>query len=236
MIGLVRDSVAKGARVLTGGHANGVLMDATVLDHVTPAMRIYNEESFGPIVAIIRVRGVDEAVRVANDTALGAASSTAAGGPVVRSLERRMRLRPPAEGRTAARRTKEDRAAAVSTPQAGFPATARRAQDSPAQRNPAPDVQAAHLSPNSRTRGRSAQRLSSQRLSFRDLSFRDLRSRRLSFPDSSFPDSFQGRRDRARTDWTRKDQGGRGRGRKDQGRSMAARTAAVASPALVRFP
>jgi hypothetical protein len=136
-----------------------------------------------------------------------------------------MRLPPPVEGRTAARRTKEDRVAAVSTPPEGFPATARCVQDSPAQRRPAPDAQAAHLSPNSRTRGRSAQRLSSRPLSFRDLSFpdlsfRDLRSRRLSFPDSSFPDSFQGRRDRARTDWARKDQarkdqGGRGRGRKD---------------------
>ena len=71
VIGLVRDAVAKGARVLTGGHANGVLMDATVLDHVTPAMRIYNEESFGPVVAIIRVGGADEAVRVANDTEYG---------------------------------------------------------------------------------------------------------------------------------------------------------------------
>lgn len=40
VIGLVRDAVAKGARLLRGGHANGVLMDATVLDHVTPAMRI----------------------------------------------------------------------------------------------------------------------------------------------------------------------------------------------------
>ena len=71
VIGLVRDGVAKGARLLTGGRADGVLMDATVLDHVTPAMRIYNEESFGPVVAIIRVRSADEAVRVANDTEYG---------------------------------------------------------------------------------------------------------------------------------------------------------------------
>ena len=50
-------------------------MDATVLDHVTPAMRIYSEESFGPVAAIIRVGGVDEAVRVANDSEYGLAAA-----------------------------------------------------------------------------------------------------------------------------------------------------------------
>ena len=73
--GLVKDAVAKGARLLTGGHANGTLMNATVLDHVTPAMRVYAEESFGPIVAIVRVRGVEEAIRVANDTEYGLSSA-----------------------------------------------------------------------------------------------------------------------------------------------------------------
>jgi vanillin dehydrogenase len=72
---LVRDAVAKGARTLAGGGTNGVLIDAIVLDHVTPAMRIYAEESFGPVAAIIRVGGVEEAVRVANDTEYGLASA-----------------------------------------------------------------------------------------------------------------------------------------------------------------
>ena len=75
VIGLVRDAMAKGARLLAGGHAQGVLMDATVLDHVTPAMRVYNEECFGPIAAIIRVGSTDEAVRVANDTEYGLSAS-----------------------------------------------------------------------------------------------------------------------------------------------------------------
>ncbi len=73
--GLVKDAVSKGARLLCGGHANGTLMHATLLDHVTPAMRIYAEESFGPVLAIVRVRGVEEAVRVANDTEYGLASA-----------------------------------------------------------------------------------------------------------------------------------------------------------------
>jgi acyl-CoA reductase-like NAD-dependent aldehyde dehydrogenase len=57
-----------------------------VLDHVTPAMRIYAEESFGPIAAIIRVRGVDEAVRVANDTDYGL-SSAVFGQDIRRALD-----------------------------------------------------------------------------------------------------------------------------------------------------
>jgi acyl-CoA reductase-like NAD-dependent aldehyde dehydrogenase len=75
VVALVRDAVAKGARLIAGGHANGVLMDATVLDQVTPAMRIYHEDSFGPVAAIIRVVGADEAVRVANDTDYGLAAA-----------------------------------------------------------------------------------------------------------------------------------------------------------------
>jgi acyl-CoA reductase-like NAD-dependent aldehyde dehydrogenase len=75
VVRLVTDAVSKGARLVAGGRANGVLMDATVLDHVTPAMRIYSEESFGPVAAIIRVEGVEEAVRVANDTQYGLAAA-----------------------------------------------------------------------------------------------------------------------------------------------------------------
>jgi acyl-CoA reductase-like NAD-dependent aldehyde dehydrogenase len=72
---LVRDAVMKGARILAGGGARGVCVDATVVDHVTPMMRLYYEESFGPVVAIIRVEGEEEAIRVANDSEYGLSSA-----------------------------------------------------------------------------------------------------------------------------------------------------------------
>jgi acyl-CoA reductase-like NAD-dependent aldehyde dehydrogenase len=72
---LVDDAVAKGAQLLTGGKADGPLYQPTVLLGVTPEMRIYHEESFGPVASIVVVEDVDDAVRVANDTDYGLAAS-----------------------------------------------------------------------------------------------------------------------------------------------------------------
>src|SRR5215207_7028188 len=72
---LIEDARAKGADVLTGGEADGNLISPTVLANVTPDMRIYGEESFGPVVTIVPVEGDDEAVRVANDTEYGLAAA-----------------------------------------------------------------------------------------------------------------------------------------------------------------
>jgi acyl-CoA reductase-like NAD-dependent aldehyde dehydrogenase len=71
MDALIADAVAHGAVVVAGGTREGSIVAATILDHVTPAMRIYGQESFGPVKPIVRVRGIDEAVRVANDTEYG---------------------------------------------------------------------------------------------------------------------------------------------------------------------
>jgi acyl-CoA reductase-like NAD-dependent aldehyde dehydrogenase len=72
---LLNDAVAQGAKVVAGGKRAGTVWSATLLDHVTPKMRIYKEESFGPVKSIIRVNGDDEAVRVANDTEYGLSSA-----------------------------------------------------------------------------------------------------------------------------------------------------------------
>ncbi len=69
--GLISDAVAKGAKVISGGSADGVLMSATVIDRVDSAMKLYSEESFGPVVAILRARDEDDAVRLANDSDYG---------------------------------------------------------------------------------------------------------------------------------------------------------------------
>ena len=72
---LIDDALAKGAVLVCGGKAQNTLMPATVLDHVTPAMAIYREESFGPVKAVVRVNGVEEAVAVANDNEFGLSSA-----------------------------------------------------------------------------------------------------------------------------------------------------------------
>lgn len=72
---LIEDALAKGAKILVGGRADGATMPATVLDHVTTEMAIYDAETFGPITVIIRARDTADAVRIANDTAYGLAAS-----------------------------------------------------------------------------------------------------------------------------------------------------------------
>lgn len=72
---LIDDALALGATLVCGGKADNTLMPATLLDHVTPAMKIYREESFAPVKAIVRVSGVEEAVATANDNEFGLASA-----------------------------------------------------------------------------------------------------------------------------------------------------------------
>ena len=68
---LIDDAVSKGAEIIAGGKSDSVLMQATVLDKVTADMKIYREESFGPIVAIIRAKDDADAVSIANDSEYG---------------------------------------------------------------------------------------------------------------------------------------------------------------------
>lgn len=72
---LIDDATAKGATVIAGGKADSVIMPATVVDGVTKAMSLFTDESFGPIVAIIRARDTEHAVELANDSQYGLAAS-----------------------------------------------------------------------------------------------------------------------------------------------------------------
>ena len=68
---LIDDSIAKGAVLVAGGKADGVLMPATVVDHVTAGMSLYRDESFGPVVGVIHARDEAHAIQLANDSEFG---------------------------------------------------------------------------------------------------------------------------------------------------------------------
>lgn len=68
---LVREAQAQGARLRTGGDRRGCLLQPAVLDGVTPEMRLANEETFGPVVPILRATDEEDALRLATRTPFG---------------------------------------------------------------------------------------------------------------------------------------------------------------------
>ena len=73
----VEDALAKGAKVVTGGKRSGLggsFFAPTVLADTTPDMKIFREETFGPVAPIFRFTTEEEAIRMANDTEFGLAS------------------------------------------------------------------------------------------------------------------------------------------------------------------
>jgi succinate-semialdehyde dehydrogenase/glutarate-semialdehyde dehydrogenase len=74
----VQDSVAAGAKVVAGGtkwDGPGFFAVPTVLTDVTPEMRVFREETFGPVAAVVRARDEEEAIALANDTQFGLGAS-----------------------------------------------------------------------------------------------------------------------------------------------------------------
>ena len=72
---LIADAEQNGSKVRSGGKIAGTFLSATVVDGVTPAMRLYREESFGPIASIIRYGDGDDPVAIANESDYGLASA-----------------------------------------------------------------------------------------------------------------------------------------------------------------
>jgi aldehyde dehydrogenase (NAD+) len=83
----VKDAVSKGAQVLTGGTHQDNFYQPTVVAGVTAGMRIYAEESFGPITSIIKTSSSEEALAIANDTSYGLAA-----GVITNDLQKAMDL------------------------------------------------------------------------------------------------------------------------------------------------
>ncbi|MCT8003943.1 aldehyde dehydrogenase [Sphingomonas sanguinis] len=89
---LIDDAVAAGAVQVSGGTADGVLMPAHVIDRVTPDMKLFRDESFGPVVGVTRARDEAHAIDLANDTEYGLSTSvftrdTARGLRVARRIQ-----------------------------------------------------------------------------------------------------------------------------------------------------
>jgi len=90
---LIDDALTKGAVLLIGGETtDNVLMPAHLVDKVTPEMKLFREESFGPVVGIARARDEAHAIELANDTEYGLSSAvftrdTARGLKVARQIQ-----------------------------------------------------------------------------------------------------------------------------------------------------
>jgi succinate-semialdehyde dehydrogenase/glutarate-semialdehyde dehydrogenase len=74
----VQDALSKGAKAICGGgtiDGPGWFVQPTALTELTPAMRVYRDEVFGPVTSFFRVADIDEAIALANDTSFGLSSS-----------------------------------------------------------------------------------------------------------------------------------------------------------------
>jgi len=89
---LIEDALEQGAEQLVGGEHEGVLMPAHVIDKVLPGMKLFRDESFGPVVGIARARDAAHAVELANDTEYGLSAAVFT-RDIARGLEIARRVR-----------------------------------------------------------------------------------------------------------------------------------------------
>jgi malonate-semialdehyde dehydrogenase (acetylating) / methylmalonate-semialdehyde dehydrogenase len=98
ILGYIERGVAEGARLVLDGRQRpvpegGFFLGATVFDHVTPDMTIYREEIFGPVLACVRVKSFEEALRLINEHEYGnGVSLYTSDGGVAREFARRVQV------------------------------------------------------------------------------------------------------------------------------------------------
>ena len=136
----VNDALASGARALTGGKrvdGPGDYFEPTVLVDVDHSMKVMRDETFGPVVGVMKVRDAEEALRLANDTRYGLSASVfgekragRAGRPPdrVRRGQRQRRARQLPRHRRADGRLEGVRASASATASTGSRSTAARSR------------------------------------------------------------------------------------------------------------
>lgn len=71
----VDDALAKGATLVIGGNAQELFYAPTILTDIKPDMKIYSEETFGPVAIVLPVEDIDEAISIANSTSYGLSSA-----------------------------------------------------------------------------------------------------------------------------------------------------------------
>ena len=83
----IDDAVSQGASILCGGNNDGLFIEPTVLGNVTRDMRIFREETFGPVAPIVRAKNLEDAIEIANDSDYGLSS-----GIITRDEEKGLRV------------------------------------------------------------------------------------------------------------------------------------------------
>jgi acyl-CoA reductase-like NAD-dependent aldehyde dehydrogenase len=90
------DAVSRGARILTGGkienHGGGVWLRPTVVTAVTHEMALMTEETFGPVMPVVGYQGIDEAVRLANDSVYGLSAAVLGDEATALAVARRLNV------------------------------------------------------------------------------------------------------------------------------------------------
>lgn len=71
----LQKSIAKGATIIAGGKRNGAFFEPTIVTNVSVDMPVFNEETFGPLAAIMPFKTIDEAIELSNKSNFGLGAS-----------------------------------------------------------------------------------------------------------------------------------------------------------------